>query len=336
MLDALDEIDARFGLGIATPSHILSITPVWACPATEPEEVPFPALPEPGVCDGGGGGVFLYITDTGLLKDADDHPWLAGVTGSQDPPPGAPGTTIPGYTGHGTFVAGVARCMAPLSHVRVTRDFDAAGALSEHELVTRLTEALGLGPDIINLSAGGTTRKDLPLLSFSAFWDLYRHYKGVVLVASAGNNSSRRPFWPAAFPQVVGVGAVATGGRSRAYFSDFGPWVDVYAPGEGLVNAYATGTYVCREPPHRGDSRHFHGMARWSGTSFAAPLVSGLIAARISATGENGRQAASALLAQARAQRVPGVGPVLWPCGNGDCGRPVCGCHGCHPPTGGC
>ena len=327
VLEALEEIDERFGVGIATPSHILSITPVWPCPATEPEEVPLEALPDPSECDGGGTGVFIYVTDTGLLKDADDHLWLAGVTGRPDPPPGVSMTPIPEYTGHGTFVAGVARCMAPASKVRVSRDFDKAGALSEHELVKRLRQALGLGPDVINLSAGGTTRKNLPLLSFEAFWDTYRHYKGVVLVASAGNNSTSRPFWPAAFPQVVSVGALAANRRARAYFSDFGPWVDVYAPGEGLVNAYAHGTYICREPPHTGDVRHFHGMARWSGTSFAAPLVAGLIAARISRTGEDGRQAASALLAQARAQRIPGVGPVLWPCDTGDCGsRPACGC----------
>ena len=338
VLEALDEIDARFGVGVATPSHILSVTPVHACPATEPDEVPRDTLPDPGPCEGGGGGVFIYVTDTGLLKDADDHPWLAGVTGQLDPPTGIPESPIHGYTGHGTFVAGVARCMAPVSQVRVSRDFDKAGALSEHELVKRLGQALGLGPDVINLSAGGTTRKNLPLLSFVTFWETYRHYKGVVLVASAGNNSTRRPFWPAAFPQVVGVGALAADRRARAYFSDFGPWVDVYAPGDGLVNAYATGAYTYREPPRIGQVRHFHGMARWSGTSFAAPLVAGLIAARISRTGENGRQAASSLLAQARAQHLPGVGPVLWPCDTGDCGDRVacCCCGSRHGAAGHC
>src|SRR5215471_8025950 len=338
VLRALDEIDEGFGVGVATPVHILSVTPVYACPATEPEQVPLEALPDPGVCEGGGSGVFIYVTDTGLLKDADDHPWLAGVTGQHDPPPGVSETPIAEYTGHGTFVAGVARCMAPVAKIRVSRDFDRAGAISEHEIVKLLRQALGLGPDVINLSAGGTTRKNLPLLSFEAFWDAYRHYKGVVLVASAGNNSTSRPFWPAAFPQVVSVGALAANRRARAYFSDFGPWVDVYAPGEGLVNAYAHGTYICREPPDIGQVRHFDGMARWSGTSFSTPLVSGLIAAQMSRTGDNGRQAADALLAKARAQALPGVGPVLYPCDSAEACR--CGtekpCEHCHRHCGRC
>jgi subtilisin family serine protease len=335
----LDKIDARLGEGVATPDHILSVTPVWACPATEPEGVPDGALPDPGPCAGSGSGTFIYVADTGLLDGAAaEHSWLAGVTGTDDPLQHQGGETrIPDYAGHGTFIAGVARCMAPSARVLVTRDFNRAGAISEHQIVLRLREALAMGPDVINLSAGGATRKDLPLLGFEAFWETYRHYKGVVLVASAGNNSSRRPFWPAAFSQVVGVGALAANRRARAYFSDYGPWVDVYAPGEDLVNAYAHGVYHYREPPNTG-RHHFHGMARWSGTSFAAPVVAGLIAARVTRTGENGRQAASSLLARARAQHVPGVGPVLWPCDTGECGdRMACGCCGCqHGAAGHC
>jgi subtilisin family serine protease len=322
---ALEVIDAQVGEWVATPNHVLSITPVHTCPASEPDEVPAMAQPDPGICDGGGSGVFIYITDTGLIAGAAAaHPWLAGVTGQTDQ---LKQGMIPGYAGHGTFIAGVARCMAPGAAVRVTDDFTIGGALSETDLVLRLGQALSLGADIISLSAGGCTRKDLPLLSFESFWRRYRTYKNVVMVAAAGNNSSRRPFWPAAFPEVVSVGALAAGGQSRAWFSDFGPWVDVYAPGENLINAYATGTYIYREPPRKGQVAHFHGMARWSGTSFATPLVAGLVAVRMSRTGETGKQAAQALLELARARRVPGVGPVLRPCDTdgGPCHRAGCG-----------
>jgi hypothetical protein len=333
-LEALEAIDRELGPGIAAPNHLFSITPVLPCPATEPRPVPAEMVPEPGVCDAAGVGVSVYVPDTGLLEDAAVHPWLAGVSGQPDelPPPDASGVVmIPEYAGHGTFVAGVARCMAPASTVFVTSDFTTAGVLSEFEIVVRLNQALGLGVNIISLSAGGTTRHNLPPLGFEGFWSRYRSYKGVLLVAAAGNNSTRRPFWPAAFPQVVGVGALAANRRARAYFSDFGPWVDVYAPGEDLVNAYAVGTYRYREPPRIGQEHEFHGMARWSGTSFATPLVAGLIAARMTRTGENARQAADALLAAARAQQVPGLGPVLLPCDRGDRGREpaCCDCCGC-------
>src|SRR5437763_9106418 len=93
-VEALQAIDRELGPGIAAPNHLLSITPVLPCPATEPWPVPSGMPPDPGACDAGGAGASVYVPDTGLLQDAAAvHPWLAGVTGQPDelPPPAGSG-----------------------------------------------------------------------------------------------------------------------------------------------------------------------------------------------------------------------------------------------------
>jgi subtilisin family serine protease len=326
--DALATIDRYFGAGVATPDHVLTVAnghPAF-CPATEPEEAYYDAEPFPPVChDNGGSAALVYVADTGLLRDAGtDHAWLAGVQVAnpatdydayQPPTPGhqAVPPIIPPYTGHGTFVAGVLRCVAPAADVVVAKVSLAAGSTLESQLVMRLTAALGLAPDIFHVTLACPSRLDLPLIGFRAWLRQLRDYGGAVCVAPAGNSGIRRPSWPAAFADVVSVGALGSDWHGRASFSNFGSWVDVYAPGRDLINAYTTGTYQCEVSPYAGTDRKFYGMAKWSGTSFSTPIVSGLIAARMSATGENARTATAALLTQARAEAVPGVGPVLLP-----------------------
>jgi subtilisin family serine protease len=318
--DMLTQIDAELGEGIATPNHLLTAADgvLHPCPATEPQEVYDDIEPSPSVdVDNGGEGVLIYVADTGLLDGAATSvPWLHGVQGDPDPlPKPLPDGTqpIPPYAGHGTFVAGVVRCMAPRADVYVANIFNTAGSALETDFVSKLDAALNLGVDIFNLSVTSPTRNDLPMLTFAAWLERVRSYKGVVCTVAAGNSDSRVPEWPAGFPGTVSVGALAADWHSRADFSNYGGWVDVYAPGRELINAYATGTYTCRVPPYAGQERKFYGMARWSGTSFSTPVVTGLIAARMSRTGENGQQAAAALLAQAQTQAIPGLGAVLLP-----------------------
>jgi hypothetical protein len=320
---ALDRVDQEIGPGNVTPDHVLTVAGnAGGCPATEPETVYAGIEPHPSVChDNGGAGVLIYMADTGLLAYPEHgHPWLAGVrpgdAGDLDSGDGQ--DPIPPYTAHGTFVAGVTRCMAPGADIIVTNAFAVAGSTLESDLVPRLVAALGLGVDIFHLTFAAPTRADLPLVAFEAWLKLLGQYKGVVCVVAAGNSGSRRPSWPAAFADVVSVGALGGDWRGRASFSNFGGWVDVYAPGRDVINAYATGTYKCHVWPYKDEERKFYGMAKWSGTSFSTPIVTGLIASRMSRTGENGQQAASALLAKARSQAIPGVGAILLPCRHGE------------------
>jgi subtilisin family serine protease len=322
---AIDRVDERLGRGIATPNHVLTVCgdgDMHPCPATEPEEAYYECEPYPHTGDSGaGGGVRIYVADTGLLRNCTEgHAWLAGVDmqdAGLDCDPARPMTgnppQIPAYTGHGTFVAGVLRSVAPAAEVIVTNAFSVAGSALESDFVARLESAFRLGVDIFQLDIAAGSRNDIPLMAFGAWLKRVTRSKGTICLSPAGNSARRRPNWPAAFPGVIAVGALGRDWRSRASFSNFGPWVDVYAPGRDIVNAYATGRYTCHVSPYKGQVRNFYGMAKWSGTSFAAPIVSGMIAARMSSTGENAREAAQSVLAQARDQAIPGVGPVLLP-----------------------
>jgi hypothetical protein len=346
--DVLDRLDDDGLRGVGRIDTVLYVCP-YPCPATEPVEVPpgtvdpFPppgldarccpghCVPRPG-CDGD--GVFVSVVDTGLIPDAAiGHPWLAGVDGGQENPIGNNGNLRP-YAGHGTFVAGCLRCAAPKAAVFVERAFEideggvivesGSGAIFESSFAQRLEDALDKNPDVLVFTFATSNRKDQSLHTFDDIYERrIRDLKGLVVVAPAGNDGQRRPMFPAAYPWVVSVGALSASWRDRAHFSNFGGWVDVFAPGEDLVNAFPAGTYETKETSVP-EQRQFHGMAQWSGTSFSTPIVAGLIAARMSATGENGQQAAESLLRLARSQAIPGVGAALYP------GQACCEAGHCH------
>ena len=334
--DVVEDLDRRLGAGVATLDHAFIVTGFLSCPATEPEPVITPAAAAdpvvvrdalwPGVGDPSAGrDVGVSVVDTGLLSGASAWaPWIGGVRPDtsadiEDPDQikvNAMEHEIVGfadpYAGHGTFISGVIRCIAPASDIVVERVLGVAGFARESRLIQQIHDALARSPDIISMSAGCYTRKNVPSLAFQTLWEeRLSQVGGVVLVAAAGNQSATTPFWPAAFPWCVGVGSMARDGQRRSWFSNHGAWVDVYAPGEEIVNAYAHMKYKTIVD---GDVRDTSaGIVKWSGTSFSTPVVTGLIAARMSRTGENARQAADALLAAARSQFRPGIGPRLFP-----------------------
>ena len=143
--------------------------------------------------------------------------------------------------------------------------------------------------DVVNLSLG-YYHETPDEADDSALHDLLQDFadEGVVVVACAGNDSTRARFFPAAFAEpghdgLVGVGATNPDDRSIALFSNVGDWVTAHAPGAGVVSTVPTTLTGSLNPvlsvegfgpgPRSGvDFDDFRsGFAVWSGTSFARP-----------------------------------------------------------------
>ena len=212
-----------------------------------------------------GEGVTVAVLDTGVYAA---HPSLGGrVVGGYDyvdddvnPDDPANGVDddrdgrVDEAAGHGTFVTGVVTLVAPKSRIWVARVLNSDGQGSAPIVAEAIHDATTAGVGVINMSFGMGSKINSPALAAAI-----KEAKdaGVVLVAAAGNDASRSPFFPAADSGVISVGAARTGTRQLSSFSNFGKWVDVVAPGEYIVSTTPGG------------------FSTWSGTSAAAPFVSG-------------------------------------------------------------
>ncbi|WBO62475.1 S8 family peptidase [Streptomyces camelliae] len=366
-LRALREAEARRSRRLVSRNHVVHIAGgVNACPGDEPVPVARTQPANPAVAEGrydADTAARVLVIDTGLVHDHDAYPPLAHTAGDIEPAETDADGVLRQYVGHGTFIAGILAAVAPNTAVTVRNTLSDAGAILESEFGARLFAAVDEGgwPDIISLSAGTTTEGVTDgLLGLDAFMRELREQR-TLLVAAAGNNSSHAPFWPAAYAglpeyadSVLSVGALSADGESEACFSNHGPWVQVFAPGERLTSAlagfdtpvpyiYQHSTYdgcrfdydyscTCQFPRHTGvlsEGREstgakphqvmFDGLAQWSGTSFATPVVAGLVAAHMTAYGErdpraarDGLLAAATGSAEVRGARVPVLRPPTW------------------------
>lgn len=145
------------------------------------------------------------------------------------------------------------------------RVFDAAGCSDPLDVAAAIVHATDAGVDAINLSVG--TLEDIPALHDAV---RFAHQQGVVQVAAAGNTRQigNAPLYPAAYPEVIGVGATHRTARLAAY-SSTGAHVHLLAPG-GAGTGRAEDDILTlgeREAPPRPRV----------GTSFSAPLVTGAV-----------------------------------------------------------
>src|SRR5256885_4907146 len=243
-----------------------------AAPGPQPAGVPWPQARYDlhrlaGIADGG--GVTVAVVDSGV--DA-THPQLAGAVarGEDFLTPG--GTGQRDCVGRGSAVASIVAAaprpgvefagVAPGARVlpfRVTErevvDGRAQGREGSPESLAKAIRDAADQAQVINLSL--TQETDDPQLRAAVGYAVSRD---VVVVAAVGNahqdNGADPPSYPAAYPGVLGVGAVDENGV-RVPQSQVGPYVRLDAPGGNVIAAA------------RGQE-----LATYSGTSFAAPFVS--------------------------------------------------------------
>jgi subtilisin family serine protease len=212
-----------------------------------------------------GQGIIVAVLDTGLTPD---HPLLnssitagydfVGMTndiydrgnGIDDDGNGS----VDEFVGHGTHVSGIIVTEAPGVQIMPIRVLNSDGVGTYWEVAAGIRYAVDHGARIINMSLAA------PRLTPSLADALaYAASHGVIVVAAAGTGTG--PNYPAAYSNplaVIGVGATDP--------TDGIPWfsggqaqdTDVYAPGADISSAYP-----------------YNGYALGSGTSMAAPIVSG-------------------------------------------------------------
>lgn len=310
-VDLADQIDMHVGADVVSPNHVLdSQVPYSICPASEPvpHQGPIHELAEPV----GDGHARIAVVDTGYLDDAardSRYGRLLAVEKYSEPDDEAftAGRVIRPYGGHGTAATARLLAISGSDHVTVqVRDALVGGAVDELTIIEDLAAVIENGVDVISLQAGLYSRRGHSPLAFDAFRRrILSRYPDVVIVAAAGNNGSDQPFWPAAYEWTTAVGALTKSGDARTGWSNFGYWVDLYATGENVVVPFPNGTYEYLDETR---ARFTRGHALWSGTSFAAPVVAGLIARRMIERDVPAPQARDIVLDEARTAALPATG----------------------------
>ena len=166
--------------------------------------------------------------------------------------------------GHGTHVAGIIGALDdgagvigvdPHADLYAIKVLDNNGSGYVSDIIEGLDWAVANNIQVVNMSLGASK-------GTQSFAEAIQraHAAGIVIVAAAGNNGRGIVSYPAAYPEVIAVAATDSN-DARASFSNYGPQIDVAAPGVSIYSTYFGGRY-----------------AIMSGTSMASPFTAGVAA----------------------------------------------------------
>lgn len=211
--------------------------------------------------DSGQENVLIAVLDTGVDREHQDlsERLRAGFNAFDE------SDNVQDEHGHGTHVIGILGAVTNNrtgiagvtwnNSILPIKVLDSEGAGSLYEVAAGIVWATDQGARVINLSLGDAHNSQVLYQAVR-----YAFERDVVLVAAAGNDNVSQPMYPAGYDEVLAVSAV-NNQREKAIFSNFGPHIDVAAPGEHIPSTFPANQYVYM-----------------SGTSMACPHVAGLAA----------------------------------------------------------
>lgn len=183
---------------------------------------------------------------------------------------------------HGTAVSGIIAAkinngqgiagMAPNCQLVVLRAFAANGGGEDDDIARAIVYAADNGVDVLNFSFGDVFASQIAREAVR-----YADRRGVVMVGSAGNGTGDDLHYPSGYPEVISVSATtqdpASGFESLWQLSSYGLTVDLAAPGADMITTSMADTLA---------DGSIRTLERFSGTSFAAPLVASAAALLLS------------------------------------------------------
>jgi thermitase len=239
-----------------------------------------------------GSGAKVAIVDSGVYSK---HPDIGGIIAQRDFV--EDDAVADDDYGHGTHITGIAGALTDNGKgvaggcfecgLIIAKVMGAGGSSTDSQIVKGINWSVNHGADVVNLSLGGPADSNVLRTAVNRAYD-----RDAVVVAAAGNEGMNEPRYPAAYSNVIAVGATTTDGK-LASFSTRGDWVDLVAPGTGILSTSKSGSYD-----------------RQSGTSMSAPFVSGL-AGLLASQGLSANSIRQRMQSSARDLGPPGHDPYF-------------------------